>query len=114
MYIGRPVARLEDDRLLSGRGRFTDDEHLPGEAWCAFVRSPHAHARILRIATDAAAKAPGVLAILTAPDYRADGLAPVDHVPNPLSVYDIGRRAFDDPLQQAQWPLAEESVRHVG
>jgi carbon-monoxide dehydrogenase large subunit len=114
MYIGRPLARLEDDRLLSGRGRFTDDEHWPGEVRCAFVRSPHAHARILGIAAEAAAKAPGVLAVLTAHDYRADGLGPVDHVPNPLSLYDIGRRAFDDPRQAPQWPLAEDEVRHVG
>ncbi len=114
MYVGRPVPRLEDDRLLAGRGRFTDDEHLPGEAWCAFVRSPHAHARILGIDAAAAVKSPGVLAVLTAVDYRADGLGAVDHVPNPLSLYDIGRRAFDNPRQWLQWPLAGDEVRHVG
>ena len=114
MYIGRPVPRVEDDRLLAGRGRFTDDEHLPGEAWCAFVRSPHARARIARVDASAAEKAPGVLAVLTAADYRADGLGPIDHVPNPLSLYDVGRRAFDDPKQRPHWPLAEEEARHVG
>ena len=114
MYIGRPVPRLEDDRLLTGRGRYTDDEHLPGQAWCAFVRSPHAHARIARIDSRTAAGAPGVLGVLTAADYRADGLSPVDHVPNPLSLYDIGRRAFEQPIQSPQWPLAADQVRHVG
>lgn len=114
MYVGRPIPRLEDDRLLAGRGRFTDDEHLPGEAWCAFVRSPHAHGRILRIDAAPARKCPGVLAVLTATDYRADGFRAVDHVPNPLSVYDIGRRAFDGPSQWPHWPLAGDEVRHVG
>jgi carbon-monoxide dehydrogenase large subunit len=114
MSIGRPVPRLEDDRLLAGRGRFTDDERLPDQAWCAFVRSPHARARIARVDVSAAAKAPGVLGVLSAADYRADGLAPVDHVPNPISVYDIGRRAFDDPVQWPHWPLAGEEARHVG
>ena len=114
MYIGRALPRLEDDRLLVGRGCFTDDEHVPGQAWCAFVRSPHARARILRIDTSAAAKAPGVLAVLTAADYRGDGLGPVEHVPNPLSLYDIGRRAFDDPAQWPHWPLAGKEARHVG
>lgn len=114
MYIGRPVPRLEDDRLLTGRGRFTDDEQLPRQAWCAFVRSPHARARIVQIDTASAAKAPGVLGVLTGADYRADGLRPVDHVPNPLSVYDIDRRAFDQPLQSPHWPLAVEEAGHVG
>ena len=114
MYIGRPLARLEDDRLLTGRGRYADDEHLPGEAWCVFVRSPHARARIRNIDGRSAAKAPGVLGVLTAADYRADGLGPVDHVPNPLSLHDIGRRAFDDPVQRPHWPLAESEVQHIG
>jgi carbon-monoxide dehydrogenase large subunit len=114
MYIGRPQPRVEDDRLLRGRGRFTDDEHLPAQVWCVFVRSSHAHARIAEIHTAEAAKAPGVLAVLTADAYRSDGLAPIDHVPNPLSLYDIGRRAFDGPTQWPQWPLAGDEVRHVG
>ena len=114
MYIGRPLPRLEDGRLLSGRGRFTDDERLPGEACCVFVRSPYAHGRIVRVDSGAAAKAAGVLGVLTAVDYRADGLAPVDHVPNPLSVYDLGRRAFDNPKQWPHWPLAGDEVHHVG
>src|SRR2546423_1561846 len=84
MYIGRPLARLEDERLLNGRGRYTDDERFSGEAWCVFVRSPHARARIHRVDSDAALRAPGVLAVLTGADYRGEGLGPVDHVPNPL------------------------------
>ena len=114
MYIGRALPRLEDNRLLTGRGRYTDDEHYAGQAWCAFLRSPHAHARIARIDAAHAQTMPGVLAVLTGADYAADGLLPVDHVPNPLDLHDIGRRAFDDPRQEPQWPLARDKVRHVG
>src|SRR5438874_3825959 len=114
MYIGKALPRLEDDRLLTGRGRYTDDESYAGQAWCAFVRSPHPHARILRIDSTRAARMPGVLGVLTGADYEADGLQPVDHVPNPLDLHDIGRRAFDNPRESPHWPLAREKVRHVG
>lgn len=111
MYIGRALPRVEDGRLLTGAGRYTDDESYPSEAWCAFVRSPHAHARILKIA---APHGRGVLAVLTGADYAADGLQPIDHVPNPMDVHDIERRAFDNPRQSPQWPLARDAVRYVG
>jgi carbon-monoxide dehydrogenase large subunit len=114
MYIGRPLPRVEDDRLLTGRGRFTDDEAQARQAWCAFVRSPHAHAHIAAIRVTAAIRAPGVLAVLTAADYVADGLQPIDHVPNPLDMHDITKRAFDNPKQWPHWPLARDKVRHVG
>jgi aerobic carbon-monoxide dehydrogenase large subunit len=112
MYIGRPLPRVEDDRLLTGRGRYTDDETYPGQVWCVFVRSPHAHARIA--ATRTVQTSPGVLAVLTGADYAADGLLPVDHVPNPLDMHDINKRAFDSPRQWPHWPLARDKVRHVG
>jgi carbon-monoxide dehydrogenase large subunit len=111
MYIGQPLPRVEDDRLLTGRGRYTDDEALARQAWCVFVRSPHAHARIVSIRT---VQAPGVLAVLSGADYAADGLPPIDHVPNPLDMHDINKRAFDSPRQWAHWPLARDKVRHVG
>ncbi len=47
--IGQPVRRKEDQRLLTGRGRFSDDFALPGQAYAAIVRSPYPHARIVRI-----------------------------------------------------------------
>ena len=47
--IGQPLRRKEDHRLLTGRGRFSDDFTLPGQAYAAIVRSPHPHARIVRI-----------------------------------------------------------------
>ncbi len=67
--IGKPLPRKEDPRLLTGRGRYSDDVSLPGQAYAVFVRSPHAHARIRSIDTGAAARAmPGVLAVLTGAD----------------------------------------------
>ncbi len=69
--IGQPVRRKEDTRLLQGRGQYTDDINLEGQAWAAFVRSPHAHARIGSIDTAAAAATPGVLAVITGEDLAA-------------------------------------------
>ena len=70
-YIGRPVLRREDKKLLKGRGQFLDDIDLPRQAHVAFVRSPHAHARIRGIDTAAARALPGVCAVLTGADLAA-------------------------------------------
>jgi carbon-monoxide dehydrogenase large subunit len=72
-YVGRPLRRREDVRFVRGAGRYVDDLVLPGTAWCAFVRSPHAHARIRSLATERAAAQPGVLTVLTAADWIAAG-----------------------------------------
>src|SRR5215472_6305227 len=98
-YIGQAMPRLEDARLVTGRGRFTDDISFPGQAYAAFVRSPHAHARIRRIDT-AAAKVPGVIAIVTAADYAATGGCGIAHMPNPASTYDVKLKAFSGPGRQ--------------
>ena len=63
--IGQPVRRREDLRLLTGRGRYSDDINVPGQAYAVMVRSPHAHALIASIDVAAAARAAGVLAVLT-------------------------------------------------
>ena len=65
-YIGAPIPRREDARLLTGRGTFVDDLELANAAHAAMVRSPHAHARVLRVDGSAALALPGVLAVLTA------------------------------------------------
>ena len=70
-WVGRGALRIEDDKLLKGRGIFSDDLHLPGMVHLAFVRSPHAHARIGAIRTERAAALPGVLAVLTGRDLAA-------------------------------------------
>ena len=72
--IGQAVPRVEDHRLLSGGGRFTDDLHLAGEAHAFVLRSPLAHARIAALDTTSAREAPGVIAVFTAADTAADGL----------------------------------------
>jgi aerobic carbon-monoxide dehydrogenase large subunit len=68
--IGRAQKRIEDPPLLQGKGRFVDDLHLAGLLEAAFVRSPHAHAEIRGIDTEAARKAPGVHAIFTLADLK--------------------------------------------
>jgi carbon-monoxide dehydrogenase large subunit len=72
--IGQPVRRFEDVRLLTGNGRYQDDQTFARQAHAVFVRSPHAHAAIRGISTDAASRAPGVLAVYTGADYARDGL----------------------------------------
>ena len=75
--IGQPVRRKEDARLLVGAGRFSDDVDLPRQARAFVVRSAHAHARIRGIDCNRAKALKGVLAVLTADDFKADGLKPI-------------------------------------
>lgn len=72
--IGQPVRRFEDVRLLTGKGHYQDDQSLARQVHAVFVRSPHAHAAIRAISTEAASRTPGVLAVFTGADYAADGL----------------------------------------
>jgi carbon-monoxide dehydrogenase large subunit len=67
-HVGAPLKRLDDPRLLTGRGRYVDDITLPRMVHVAFVRSPHAHATIARVDVGAAAKSPGVVGVLTGAD----------------------------------------------
>ena len=70
--IGAAVRRKEDLRFITGRGHYTDDVSRPGQVHACFLRSPHAHARILKIDAGAAGALPGVLAVLTGEQLRAD------------------------------------------
>jgi len=79
--IGDPLKRQEDLRLLTGNGRFADDIKLERIAHAVFVRSPHAHARLLRVDIVAAKAAPGVLTVLTGLDALAAGLKSIPHMP---------------------------------
>jgi carbon-monoxide dehydrogenase large subunit len=100
--------RVEDDYLLRGTGKFADDVALPGQTYAAFVRSPHAFARIRRIDASAARAMAGVVAVLTGDDAIAAGLRSVSqHIPM------IGRGGAKVvvPLRLA---LAHERVMHVG
>lgn len=67
-YIGKPLARKEDKRLITGQGRYLDDIVVPGALHACFVRSPHAHARILSVSADAARELPGVTGVFTGDD----------------------------------------------
>ena len=106
--IGEPVRRVEDERFLTGRGRYVDDIQLQGQVAAVFVRSPHAHADILAIDRAAAADAPGVLAVLINADLVADGISPI-----PCAVT-IKSRDGQSCFVPPRWPLAQERVRHVG
>src|SRR5919201_4460996 len=70
-WIGRSVPRREAPRLAAGQGRYTDDLAVAGAGHVAFVRSPHAHAKIGAIDVSAAQAAPGVIAVLTGDDLAA-------------------------------------------
>src|SRR6476469_4380935 len=114
--IGKPMPRNEDARLLTGKGRFTDDFAIPGQAYAVMVRSPHPHARIKGIDKTAALAMPGVLAVFTGADVAADGLKPIPHDPVPKTKYDMklagpgGTPIFIGPHML----LPADKARHVG
>ena len=119
-FIGAALPRLEDKRLITGSGRYTDDVRAAGSAHAAFIRSPYAHARIGTIDVSAALAAPGVIAVLTAADYLADGHRAIAHVPNPADAVEWTRPGFVAPAGEppvadiAQLPLAYDRARHAG
>ena len=111
--IGDPVRRVEDARLLTGQGEYSDDYNLPGQAYAAVARSDRAHARIVSIDVDAAMAMPGVLTVLTGTDYRADGLRPLIAQGNPTDVALKNRDG--SPIQYPPIDLlAMDKVRRVG
>jgi carbon-monoxide dehydrogenase large subunit len=100
--------RIEDDALVRGRGQFADDPRLPNQAYAAFVRSPHAHARIVSLNADEARKAKGVVAVLTAADIEAAGLKSAGRSPP------FKGRGGKELIQPFRPTLAGERVRYVG
>ncbi|MCK6621775.1 MAG: xanthine dehydrogenase family protein molybdopterin-binding subunit [Calditrichaceae bacterium] len=106
-YIGKPVLRNEDERLLTGQALFTDDVHLPGMLHVAFVRGEYAHARILKVDASAARRRPGVIAVFTAEDLGSYWKPGPLLVPPPP----IERLVFN---QRTQVPLAKDKLRHYG
>src|SRR5215472_9166261 len=113
--IGQPVRRKEDLRLLTGRGRYGDDFVLPRMAHAAFVRSPHAHARIRSVDKTAALAVPGALAVLTGADYAADGLGPIPHNAGVIPPPDLTVRVRGTgPVTTPHWPLPVEKARFAG
>jgi aerobic carbon-monoxide dehydrogenase large subunit len=113
--IGQPVRRREDLRLITGRGRYSDDLNLPGQAYACMVRSPHAHALIRNIDVGAARAAPGVLAVLTSQEMRADGLNPLPHISNnhPADIA-IKNKNGAPVVRPRHQPIVFPEVCHVG
>ena len=102
-YAGARVPRVEDRRLLSGRGTFVDDVERPGMLHCCFVRSPYARARIVSIDVSEAVALPGVHAVFLGADLNHISVLPQ---PEPTSPYFM----VDVPWE----PLTTDEARFVG
>ena len=107
-YIGQPVKRNEDPRLLTGQALFVDDVDLPGMLHATFLRSDYAHARIISIDTSAAKAMPGVVAVYTAADMGDFWHPSPMIVQPPPTLEDIVFNA------RPQIPMAKDKVRHIG
>lgn len=110
-FFGAAVKRREDPRFLRGEGRFVDDVTVPGMLHAAFLRSPHAHARIVAIEVAGAAAAPGVVRVFTFKD--------LERWMRPLPLFGavppgLAAVVKFDIRQAPQWPLCRERARHVG
>jgi carbon-monoxide dehydrogenase large subunit len=106
--IGQAVTRREDTRLVTGTGCYVDDLVLPNAAYVAFLRSPHAHAKLGAIDVTAARAAPGVLAVLTGAELVQAGVQPFPIPPGMA-------RADGKPMSTPPgYPLAVGTARFVG
>ena len=104
-HIGRSMKRKEDPRMITGRGRYTEDIQVPGMLHAAIVRSPEAHAAITSIDTSAAKEHPGVVAVLTGEEMAEDFVSPLPLAWAPPGV------EMNTP---EHWPLKRGQVKHVG
>jgi carbon-monoxide dehydrogenase large subunit len=105
-FIGKAVERKEDYRFLTGVGQYTDDVALANQTYGYFLRSPHAHAKILSVNTARAVKAPGVLAVLTGQDFENVGGLPCGWLIN-----NIDGTPMKEPKHAV---LAADKARYVG
>ncbi|MBS0523791.1 MAG: xanthine dehydrogenase family protein molybdopterin-binding subunit [Proteobacteria bacterium] len=106
--VGQPVSRMEDPILLRGKGSYTDDQNLSGQAHAVMVRSKIAHGILKGIDGTEAAKMPGVLAILTYADLEAAGFGPMKCAMN------IPQRDGSPMKTPPRHSLAKDRVRYVG
>jgi carbon-monoxide dehydrogenase large subunit len=104
----RLTPRVEDDALVRGAGHFMDDPRLPNTVYAAFVRSPHAHARIVSVRTDDARKAKKVLAVFTAQDMKAANVGTVSRHPP------VPGRGGAKMIMPFRPSLAGDKAMHVG
>ncbi len=105
---GQAVHRIEDGALLAGLGQFTDDVVVDGQCHVVFLRSPHAHARIVSVDVPAAQGLPGVVAVYTGAELAAAGVQPI---PGGASFKRADGKPAVSPPRRA---LAYEAVRYVG
>ncbi len=114
--VGRPLRRREDRRLLTGRGRFSDDAAANGQAHAVLLRAPHPHAAIGAVDAARARGIDGVLAVLTAAEAAADGLGEIPHDPLPSTRYDLKMRGpgDGDVFVGRHFPLPSDRARYVG
>ena len=118
-WMGQALPRFEDLRLLSGAGRYTDDINLPGQAYAAFLRSPHAHAKIISIDVTPALQLPGVLGVLTGADYQREGFGGLPQGAVSADAVEWKRGAFMESLghlvhEKLHIPFAIDKVRYPG
>jgi 2-furoyl-CoA dehydrogenase large subunit len=100
-WVGQPLRRKEDHRFLTGRGRYTDDLSLPGLLHAVFVRSPYAHARIVKVDASRALAMPGVVAVLTGEDVKA--------------MTDPAEQAIKAPFDELRdYCMAVDTAKHAG
>src|SRR6266436_2675364 len=109
--FGKSIKRREDPRFITGRGQYVDDLKLPGMTYAAFVRSPHAHARIRKIDTAAALRHPGVVAVFTGKDMTGVNSLPCG--------WDLRKEkkipgVVQDLAMVPHMPLTSDAARHVG
>ena len=105
--ISRPIFRREDARFITGRGRYSDDLDMQGQAYAAFVRSDHAHGTLHSIDVEAARSGPGVLGVFTGEDLRAAGVGCLRRLP-------LKNFTFDREVETLRPGLAQDRVRYVG
>jgi carbon-monoxide dehydrogenase large subunit len=109
--LGKPIKRREDPRFITGKGNYVDDVKLPGATWAAFVRSPHASARIRSIDTSKAKQHPGVVAVYTGADMTGVNSLPCG--------WDLRKEkkipgVVQDLAMVPHMPLSSDAARHVG
>src|SRR5437660_1221403 len=109
--FGKSIKRREDPRFITGRGNYVDDLKLPGMTYAAFVRSPHAHARIKGIDVSAAKSHPGVVAVFTGKDMTGVNSLPCG--------WDLRKEknipgVMQDLVMVPHMPLTSDVARHVG
>lgn len=106
--IGARVARKEDKRFITGKGKYTDDIRMENQAYAAFVRSPHASAKVTGIDASAAEAMEGVIAVHTGPELKADGIGDI------ITGWAITSKD-GNPMQCGVWnPMVTEFARYVG